>query len=115
MSENTQNSEGTPSRAEKLRKIGGTVRRLTSPRQKFSMPNPQSGLKVVIATDAWKPQLNGVVTTLDTLGRILTGFGNEVLYITPQDFHSVPMPSYEEIRLSLFPNRKVAAMINRFK
>ncbi|WP_410795913.1 glycosyltransferase family 4 protein [Parvularcula sp. LCG005] len=72
-------------------------------------------MKIVIATDAWKPQLNGVVTTLDTLGRILTKFGNEVMYITPQDFKSVPMPSYPEIRLSLFPNRKVAAMINEFK
>jgi glycosyltransferase involved in cell wall biosynthesis len=38
-----------------------------------------------------------------------------VLYITPLDFHSVPMPTYPEIRLSLFPNRKVASMINRFK
>jgi glycosyltransferase involved in cell wall biosynthesis len=98
-----------------IRKIGGRVRDLGRARQKFQMPNAQSGLKVVIATDAWKPQLNGVVTTLDTLGRILTKFGNEVLYITPQDFRSVPLPTYSEIRLSLFPNRKVAKMINDFK
>ena len=115
MSENISQNQAPPSRAAQLRKIGGTVRRFASPKQKFEMPNAQSGLKVVVATDAWKPQLNGVVTTLDTLGRILTKFDNEVLYITPQDFHSVPMPSYPEIRLSLFPNRKVAAMINKFK
>ena len=99
----------------RLKTIGGKVRNITRPRQKFSMPNSEGGLKIVIATDAWKPQLNGVVTTLDTLGRILTAFGNEVLYITPLDFHSVPMPSYPEIRLSLFPNRKVASLINTFQ
>ena len=80
------------------------------------MPSGQeSGLKIVIATDAWKPQLNGVVRTLDTLGRILTKFGNEVLYITPNEFKSVPLPSYPEIRLSLMPNRKVAKIINDFQ
>ncbi|RFB06468.1 glycosyltransferase family 4 protein [Parvularcula marina] len=105
----------TPERSRGIRRIGGQVRNLTKAKQKFPMPNPEQGLKIVIATDAWKPQLNGVVTTLDTLGRILTKFGNEVLYITPQDFHSLPMPTYPEIRLSLFPNRKVAAMINKFK
>lgn len=102
-------------RPQRLRRLGRQVRRLASPRQKFAMPNPESGLRIVIATDAWKPQLNGVVTTLDTLGRILTKFGNEVLYITPQDFRSVPLPTYSEIRLSLFPNRKVASLINKFK
>lgn len=104
-----------PNGSKGFRKIGGTVINLTKAKQKFQMPSTESGLKIVIATDAWKPQLNGVVTTLDTLGRILTKFGNEVLYITPQDFHSFPMPTYPEIRLSLFPNRKVAAMINKFK
>lgn len=98
-----------------LRKIGAGVSRLTRPKQRFQMPNPASGLRIVIATDAWKPQLNGVVRTLETLGDILTAFGNEVLYVTPNEFRSVPLPSYPEIRLSLFPNRKVASMINNFK
>ena len=89
---------------------------MTRAKQKFSMPNgTDGGLKVVIATDAWKPQLNGVVRSLETLGDILTGFGNDVRYVTPLDFRSVPMPSYPEIRLSLFPNRKVAKMINDFR
>ncbi len=79
------------------------------------MPNPQSGLKIVIATDAWRPQLNGVVRTLETLGEILTRFGNQVRYITPNEFKSVPLPSYPEIRLSILPNRRVAKMINDFK
>jgi len=98
-----------------LSRIGSGVGRLTRPKQKFQMPNATSGLKIVIATDAWKPQLNGVVRTLDTLGEILSSFGNQILYITPNDFKSVPLPSYPEIRLSLLPNRKVAKLINDFQ
>jgi len=98
-----------------LKKIGSTVGRLTRPRQRFRMPNGREGLRVIIATDAWKPQLNGVVRTLDTLGQILSRFGNEVRYITPNEFKSVPLPSYPEIRLSILPNRRVAKIINDFK
>ncbi|NHK26690.1 glycosyltransferase family 1 protein [Parvularcula flava] len=105
----------TTKRKGALNRLGAGVARLTRAKQKFTMPNPESGLKIVIVTDAWKPQLNGVVTTLDTLGRILTDKGNKVMYITPLDFKSMPMPTYPEIRLSLFPNRKVAKMINDFK
>ena len=108
--------EGDPVRkASALRRLGAGVKRLTKARQKFDMPNPQSGLKIVIATDAWRPQLNGVVRTLETLGDILRGFGNEVMYITPDKFRSVPMPTYPEIRLALLPNRRVAKLINEFK
>jgi glycosyltransferase involved in cell wall biosynthesis len=98
-----------------LRRISSGVGRLTKPKQRFAMPNTTSGLKIVIATDAWKPQLNGVVRTLETLGDILTSFGNQVRYITPNEFKSVPLPSYPEIRLSLLPNRRVAQIINDFK
>jgi glycosyltransferase involved in cell wall biosynthesis len=99
-----------------LRKISSSVGRLTRPRRKFEMPNEEGGgLKIIVATDAWKPQLNGVVRTLETLGDILTGFGNEVRYITPNEFKSVPLPSYPEIRLSILPNRRVAQIMNEFK
>ncbi len=99
-----------------LRRLGSGAIALTRARQRFPMPNGDlSGLRIVVATDAWKPQVNGVVRSLETLGDILSGFGNQVLYITPNDFKSVPMPSYPEIRLSLLPNRKVAKMINEFK
>lgn len=107
--------EVTPGKKGPLRRLGSGVGRLTRAKARFDMPNSDGGLKIVIATDAWKPQLNGVVRTLDTLGQILTGLGNEVLYITPNDFKSVPLPSYPEIRLSLLPNRKVAKLINEFQ
>lgn len=99
----------------RLRRIGAGVSRLARAKARFDMPTVEGGLKIVIATDAWKPQLNGVVRTLDTLGQILEGFGNEVLYITPNSFNSIPLPSYPEIRLSLLPNRKAAKMINDFQ
>ncbi len=99
----------------RLKKIGAGVRRLTKAKQKFPMPNLENSLKIVIATDAWKPQMNGVVTTLSTLGDILEAHGNQVKYITPLDFKSVPLPTYNEIRLSLFPNRKAAKMLNEFR
>lgn len=115
----SQNGESEAQRERReggaLKRIKSGVGRLTKPKQRFTMPNTQSGLKIVIATDAWKPQLNGVVRTLETLGDILTGFGNEVRYITPSEFKSVPLPSYPEIRLSLLPNRRVAKIINEFK
>ena len=113
----TDNTDGvsTPKKKGALRRIGSGVSRLTRAKARFDMPQVRGGLKIVIATDAWKPQLNGVVRTLDTLGQILSSFGNEVLYITPNDFKSVPLPSYPEIRLSLMPNRKVAKLINEFQ
>ncbi|MBI1391115.1 MAG: glycosyltransferase [Alphaproteobacteria bacterium] len=79
------------------------------------MPTGRQGIRIAIATDAWKPQLNGVVRTLETLGDVLTEFGNEVLYITPDMFHSVPLPTYSEIRLAILPNRKVSKLLNDFK
>lgn len=93
-----------------IRRIGRIFRR-RAPSEK----NPTTGLKVLIVTDAWKPQVNGVVRTLDTLGTQLTKFGNEVRYITPDMFRNMPMPSYPEIRLALAPNWKIARIINRFE
>ena len=111
-----ENNQEAPKRKGALRRLGSGVGKLTRAKPRFEMPTvEEGGLKIIIATDAWKPQLNGVVRTLDTLGRILTKFGNEVLYITPNEFKSVPLPSYPEIRLSVMPNRKVAKMINEFQ
>ena len=107
--------EASEPKLSRFQKVRAGVSRLTRPKQKFEMPSGRTGLKIVIATDAWKPQLNGVVRTLETLGDRLTAFGNEVRYITPNEFKSVPLPSYPEIRLSLLPNRKVASIMNEFK
>jgi glycosyltransferase involved in cell wall biosynthesis len=68
----------------------------------------------MIVTDAWFPQTNGVVSTLSQTAAWLVRFGHEVKVLTPQDFRSVACPTYPEIRLSLFPYRKVEKEIGAF-
>jgi glycosyltransferase involved in cell wall biosynthesis len=60
-------------------------------------------LRLVIATDAWSPQTNGVVTTLKATVDTLTRLGHQVRVISPQGMLSIPAPSYPEIRLALWP------------
>ena len=57
--------------------------------------------KIAIVTDAWHPQINGVVTTLTRTIHHLQDFGYQVMAITPEWFSSVPCPSYNEISLAL--------------
>ena len=64
-------------------------------------------LKVLIVTDAWAPQVNGVVRTLEMLGRDLRTLGHEVRYATPEGRFTVPMPTYPEIRLSVLPRKSL--------
>ncbi len=71
--------------------------------------------RVLIVTDAWAPQVNGVVRTLEILGADLEAMGHEVLYATPEGRFTLPMPTYPEIRLALFPRKSLEAMIDRFK
>lgn len=72
-------------------------------------------MRILIVTDAWRPQVNGVVRTLTETMRELQGFGHQVEMITPEAFHTLPCPTYPDIRLSLFPYRKVARMIERLQ
>ena len=58
-------------------------------------------MKILIATDAWDPQTNGVVITLKNLGKQLINNKKEVYYITPKMFKTIPCPTYPEIRLSI--------------
>lgn len=57
--------------------------------------------KIVIVTDAWHPQVNGVVRTLTKCCELMTERGYEVVVISPLDYRSVPCPTYPEIRLAL--------------
>lgn len=75
----------------------------------------QRPMRILIATDAWAPQVNGVVRTLETLGVHLIRLGHEVRFVTPQGFRTVPMPTYPEIRLALFARRAVGRVIDEFK
>jgi glycosyltransferase involved in cell wall biosynthesis len=71
-------------------------------------------MRIMIVTDAWFPQTNGVVSTLAQTAAWLGRFGHEVRTITPRDFRSIACPTYPEIRLSLFPYHKVEAGIGAF-
>jgi glycosyltransferase involved in cell wall biosynthesis len=57
--------------------------------------------KILIVTDAWYPQVNGVVKTLSYLVKELKKQKHEVHLITPQEFLTLPCPTYPEIRLSI--------------
>jgi glycosyltransferase involved in cell wall biosynthesis len=71
-------------------------------------------MKLTLVTDAWEPQVNGVVRTLATTARLLSARGVRVQIISPDQFWSVPMPSYPEIRLAIATKRRVARMIRDF-
>jgi len=72
------------------------------------------GMKVMIVTDAWFPQTNGVVSTLAQTAAWLGRFGHEVRMITPGDFHSIACPTYPEIRLSLLPYARMKRAVAAF-
>jgi glycosyltransferase involved in cell wall biosynthesis len=71
--------------------------------------------KLLLLTDAWAPQVNGVVRTLETLGRDLASMGHEVRYGTPEGRFTLPLPTYGEIRLAIFPRRSLERMIDSFE
>ena len=60
------------------------------------------GMKLALVTDAWLPQVNGVVRTLGHTVRELSSAGHDVTVISPADFRTIPCPTYPEIRLALF-------------
>lgn len=74
-------------------------------------PFPQ---RIAIVTDAWRPQMNGVVRTLTTTCAILERRGHAVEVISPDLFRSVPCPTYPDIRLAMAPpgavGRRLAAI-----
>ncbi|HEY4940590.1 MAG TPA: glycosyltransferase family 1 protein [Rhizomicrobium sp.] len=74
----------------------------------------QKHIKVLIVTDAWHPQLNGVVTTLEALGRELRALGHDVRYATPEGRFTLPLPTYPDIRLAFFPRPGLEKLFREF-
>lgn len=68
----------------------------------------------MIISDAWLPQVNGVVRTLQTVQGELQAMGHTVEVVGPDRFVSVPCPTYPEIRLSLFPRMRLTKLIEGF-
>lgn len=71
-------------------------------------------MKISLITDAWRPQVNGVVNTLQHTISHLSEMGHEVQTITPEHFPTLPCPTYPDIRLSMFPYRGVASRLAGF-
>ena len=60
-------------------------------------------MKILVATDAWHPQINGVVRTLGHVAREARALGAELAFLSPDAFFTLPLPGYPEIRLALPP------------
>src|ERR1700690_1515738 len=71
--------------------------------------------RILIVTDAWHPQVNGVVRTLTTVVGELTAMGHIVDVIGPDRFRTFPCPTYPDIALSIFPKRRLIRMIEEFQ
>jgi 1,2-diacylglycerol 3-alpha-glucosyltransferase/glucuronosyltransferase len=76
----------------------------------------ESGImKVLIATDAWRPQVNGVVRTLGALARAAAKIGVEIEFLSPYGFWTFPVPTYPGLRLALPRGKTIAARIEGAK
>jgi glycosyltransferase involved in cell wall biosynthesis len=71
-------------------------------------------MRIAIATDAWVPQVNGVVRTLTMTVNQLIARGHAVELIVPDQFMTVPMPGYREIRLALAPRTGIRRTMQAF-
>ena len=69
-------------------------------------------MDLIIVSDAWHPQLNGVVRTLDKTIACLKARGWRVIVIAPDQFRTIPCPTYPDIPLALAPGRAVARKID---
>jgi glycosyltransferase involved in cell wall biosynthesis len=72
-------------------------------------------VRIAIVTDAWEPQVNGVVRTLQSVRRVLESKGHKVEVISPDRFYSLPCPTYPEIRLAITSTGSVGAMLEKFR
>ena len=78
-------------------------------------PTAEAGaLRLLIVSDAWAPQVNGVVRTLSTVSGLLRAGGDTVEVVGPDRFRTVPAPSYPEIRLAVRPRAALARMADSF-
>src|SRR5215467_8189993 len=76
----------------------------------------ESGImKVLIATDAWLPQVNGVVRTLGELARASAKIGVEIEFLSPDGFWTFPVPTYPGLRLALPRSKAISARVEQAK
>jgi len=71
-------------------------------------------MRILIVTDAWFPQVNGVVRTLDRVRTELLALDHKVEVISPDQFRTFPCPTYPEIRLAFLPQRRMMEIVRQF-
>lgn len=71
-------------------------------------------MRIAICTDAWHPQINGVVRSISMTVNDLIARGHEVELVTPSQFRTVPMPGYREIRLAMAPRGGTRKALDAF-
>lgn len=69
-------------------------------------------MQIIIATDAWEPQVNGVVRTYQRVREELIKLGHQPIFITPNDYKTMACPTYPEIRLAFVTPR---SLVRQFK
>lgn len=72
-------------------------------------------MKIALITDAWMPQVNGVVTTLVELVKELKSLGHEVMVIHPGCFKTRPCPGYAGIDLAIRPKKAMTRLLDGFE
>ena len=72
-------------------------------------------MRILIVSDAWFPQVNGVVRTLSVVVEKLRAGGDTVEVLGPDRFRSMPTPGYAEIRLAIAPKRRLAQIVTDFE
>jgi len=68
-------------------------------------------MRILVATDAWHPQVNGVVRTLTMMAQAVEALGAEVSFLTPESFRTVGLPSYRDLRVALPRPARIAQLI----
>jgi glycosyltransferase involved in cell wall biosynthesis len=68
-------------------------------------------MRVLIATDAWRPQVNGVVHSLERMAAAAHDLGADCEFLTPQGFRTLPLPTYPDVRLAIANPREIARRI----
>jgi glycosyltransferase involved in cell wall biosynthesis len=70
-------------------------------------------MRVLVATDAWHPQVNGVVRTLTMVAEAAKSLGVEITFLTPESFRTVPMPGYAGLRIALTTPGRLAWLVDK--
>jgi glycosyltransferase involved in cell wall biosynthesis len=68
-------------------------------------------MRILVATDAWHPQVNGVVRTLAMTAEAAKTLGAEISFLTPQSFRTFALPSYRDLRVALPYQAKIARLV----